>query len=213
MFNNLGIFANRQPRAASRRIAPLSFGGPGNDFFGTANFIGGGQGAPGFTGSTGFTGSSGPAGGFTGSAGFTGSNGFTGSIGFTGSAGFTGSSGFTGSVGFTGSNGFTGSIGFTGSAALLSPVTVTDVATATYTALATDYFLCVLTVAPVTITLPTGILGTVYIVKDCGGLAATNPITVQGTGGQLVDGAASANVNTNFGSLTFIFDGTEWSIV
>ena len=189
MFNNLGIFANRQPRAASRRIAPLSFGGPGNDFFGTANFIGGGQGVPGFTGSTGFTGSSGPAGGFTGSAGFTGSS------------------------GFTGSNGFTGSIGFTGSAALLSPVTVTDVATATYTALATDYFLCVLTVAPVTITLPTGILGTVYIVKDCGGLAATNPITVQGTGGQLVDGAASANVNTNFGSLTFIFDGTEWSIV
>jgi len=96
---------------------------------------------------------------------------------------------------------------------LLSPVTVTDVATATYTALATDYFLCVLTVGPVTITLPTGILGTVYIVKDCGGLAATNPITVQGTGGQLVDGSASATVNTNFGSLTFIFDGTEWSIV
>jgi hypothetical protein len=93
-----------------------------------------------------------------------------------------------------------------------SPVTVTDVATATYTALPTDYFLCVLTNGLVTITLPTGILGTVYIVKDCFGAAATNPITIQGTGGQLVDGS-TATVNTNFGSLTFIFNGTDWSIV
>ena len=93
-----------------------------------------------------------------------------------------------------------------------SPVGVTDVATATYTALPTDYFLCVLTNAPVTITLPTGILGTVYIVKDCFGAAATNPITVQGTGGQLVDGS-TATINTNFGSLQFVFNGTDWSIV
>jgi len=92
-----------------------------------------------------------------------------------------------------------------------SPVTVTDVATATYTALSTDYFLCVLTNAPVTITLPTGILGTVYIVKDCFGDAANNPITVQGTGGQLVDGG-TATINTNFGSLQLVFNGTNWSI-
>ena len=93
-----------------------------------------------------------------------------------------------------------------------SPVTVTDVAVATYTATADDYFLCVLTNAPVTITLPTGILGTVYIVKDCFGDAANNPITIQGTGGELVDGS-TATINTNFGSLTFIFNGTDWSIV
>ena len=93
-----------------------------------------------------------------------------------------------------------------------SPVTVTDVATATYTALSTDYFLCVLTNAPVTITLPAGILGTVYIVKDCFGAAATNPVTIQGTGGQLVDGS-TATINTNFGSLQFVFNGTDWSIV
>jgi hypothetical protein len=91
-------------------------------------------------------------------------------------------------------------------------VPVTDVATATYTALSTDYFLCVLTNAPVTITLPTGILGTVYIVKDCFGDAANNPITVQGTGGETVDGS-TATINTNFGSLQFVFNGTSWSIV
>jgi hypothetical protein len=93
-----------------------------------------------------------------------------------------------------------------------SPVAVTDVATATYTALPADYFLCVLTNGLVTITLPTGILGTVYIVKDCFGSAATNPITIQGTGGQLVDGS-TATINTNFGSLQFVFNGTDWSIV
>jgi hypothetical protein len=93
-----------------------------------------------------------------------------------------------------------------------SPVAVTDVVTATYTASSTDYFLCVLTNGVVTITLPAGILGTVYIVKDCFGDAANNPITVQGTGGQLVDGS-TATINTNFGSLQFVFNGTDWSIV
>lgn len=93
-----------------------------------------------------------------------------------------------------------------------SPVTVTDVATPTYTALPTDYMLCVLTNSPVTITLPTGILGTVYIVKDCFGDANNNPITIQGTGGQLVD-ASTGIVNTPYGSISLIFNGTGWSIV
>jgi hypothetical protein len=93
-----------------------------------------------------------------------------------------------------------------------SPVTVTDVATPTYTALPTDYMLCVLTNGPVTITLPTGILGTVYIVKDCFGDANNNPITIQGTGGQLVDGSTGI-INTPYGSVSLIFNGTSWSIV
>ena len=94
-----------------------------------------------------------------------------------------------------------------------SPVTVTNVTTPTYTALATDYMLCVDTATtPVTITLPTGILGTVYIVKDCSGDANTNNITIQGTGGQLVDGSV-ATINVSYGSIQLIFNGTEWSIV
>ena len=93
-----------------------------------------------------------------------------------------------------------------------SPVAVTDVVTPTYTALATDYMLCVLTNGLVTITLPTGIRGTVYIVKDCFGDANNNPITIQGTGGQLVDGSTGI-INTSFGSISLIFNGTDWSIV
>lgn len=92
-----------------------------------------------------------------------------------------------------------------------SPVPVTEVTTPTYTATVRDYFLCVDHAGLVTITFPVSILGTVYVVKDCSGNAFDYPITVQGTG-QTVDGGTS-EINTNYGSLTFIFNGTEWSIV
>lgn len=133
-----------------------------------------------------------------------------GATGATGPIGPPGSAGATGPVGASGPTGPTGATGPIGPAGNLL-VPVTDVATATYTALSTDYFLCVLTTAPVTITLPTGILGTVYVIKDCFGAAATNPITIQGTGGQLIDGDG-ATVSSNFGSLQFLFNGTDWSI-
>ena len=89
-------------------------------------------------------------------------------------------------------------------------VPVTDVVTATYTALSTDYFLCVLTIAPVTITLPIGILGTVYVIKDCSGNADNAPIIIQGTG-QNVD-AGTGTINVQFGSITVVFNGSDWSI-
>lgn len=90
-------------------------------------------------------------------------------------------------------------------------VPVTDVTTATYTALDTDYFLCVQTISQVVITLPIGILGTVYVIKDCTGNAASiSPIIIQGTG-QNVD-IGTATINVPFGSITVVFNGTEWSI-
>ena len=128
------------------------------------------------------------------------------------SSGATGATGPVGPAGATGATGPLGATGATGPAGTPGLVAVTDVATATYTALGTDYFLCVLTNGLVTITLPTGILGTVYIIKDCFGDAVNNPITIQGTGGETIDGG-TATVNTNFGSITVIFDGAEWSIV
>ena len=93
-----------------------------------------------------------------------------------------------------------------------SPVTVTEVTTPTYTALNSDYFLCVTHTGQVVITLPTGILGTVYIIKDCDGNASpATPIIVQGTA-QNVDGG-TATIDTSFGSISVIFNGTAWSIV
>jgi hypothetical protein len=185
MFNTLGIYSNQPPIGTH----PINGSRTGGSAFveNITNNIGGGFSSGGIQGATGYTGSF----GYTGSQGAQGpSNGYTGSVGYTGSIGYTGSQGNPGG--------------------LIIPVT--DVATSTYTALSTDYFLCVLTIGIVTITFPTGVVGTVYIVKDCFGDAANNPITIQGTGGQLVDGS-TATINTNFGSLQFVFNGVDWSIV
>jgi hypothetical protein len=61
------------------------------------------------------------------------------------------------------------------------------------------------------VVLPVSPTGTVFIVKDAAGVASINPITVTATA-STIDGAASAIINTNYGSLTFIFNGIEWNI-
>ena len=113
-------------------------------------------------------------------------------------------------VGPTGPPGPVGPTGPAGPPGTPGVVPVTDVTTATYTALATDYFLCVLSIAPVTITLPIGVLGTVYVIKDCSGNANNAPITIQGTA-QNVD-IGTATINVPFGSITVVFNGSNWSI-
>ena len=90
-------------------------------------------------------------------------------------------------------------------------VPVTDVTVTPYTATIDDYFLCVDVAGPASIILPTSVVGKVYVVKDCDGDANTNNITVTATG-STIDGAASAVINTNYGSLNFVFNGTEWNI-
>ena len=80
-----------------------------------------------------------------------------------------------------------------------------------YTALSTDYFIGVITSAPFTVTLPSSVNGTVYVVKDVNGDASNNTITISSA--DLIDSAASATINTDFGSLTFIRNIGTWSIV
>jgi hypothetical protein len=90
-------------------------------------------------------------------------------------------------------------------------VPVTIVTTTPYPVLLTDYAVEVNVAGPSSVVLPVAPVGTVFIVKDISGLASTNPITV--TASTTIDGAASALINTDYGSLTFIFNGTEWNIV
>lgn len=47
------------------------------------------------------------------------------------------------------------------------------------------------------------------IIKDEAGNAATSPITVTGT----IDGSASYIINTNYGALSLISDGTNWFVI
>ena len=66
---------------------------------------------------------------------------------------------------------------------------------------------------PVAVTLPAGVLGQEFTIKDGLGLAApATPITITATAGT-IDGAATATINAPYGSLTFVYNGTPWLIL
>lgn len=122
-----------------------------------------------------------------------------------------GTPGPVGPQGPTGNTGPQGPTGNTGPAANINFVTLTNINT-DYTATANDYYLCVDTLAnPVNITLPVGLLGRVYVIKDCGGNSSINPIKINGTG-ETIDGS-NAIINSDYGSTSFIFNGTEWNTI
>ena len=90
-------------------------------------------------------------------------------------------------------------------------VPTTIITTTPFTATLADYYLAVDVAAPASVILPASPLGTVFVIKDIDGDAATNPITI--TASTTIDGAASATINSPYGSITLIFNGTEWNIV
>ena len=61
-----------------------------------------------------------------------------------------------------------------------------------------------------TITLPSSpISGQAFKIKDAGGDALSEPITVNGNGNN-IDGGATAMINTSYGALELMWSGTEW---
>jgi hypothetical protein len=84
-----------------------------------------------------------------------------------------------------------------------------------YTVLSTDYYLsCNVNGGSLSIELPDApATGKVYIVKDAGGDAVTNNITVTTAGGVVtIDGDTSRVISTNFASLQFVFNSTSWEV-
>jgi hypothetical protein len=77
-----------------------------------------------------------------------------------------------------------------------------------YTALATDEYIGV-TANPTIVTLPTGVVGKTYIVKNEGAGGST---TVTGTLGQLLDGSLTKSLNNN-ASLSVVFRAGAWRII
>src|SRR5215212_9225105 len=84
----------------------------------------------------------------------------------------------------------------------------------TYTALTTDHYIGVTsTAAARTINLPaaaTAGAGKTYIVKDESGAAGTNNITIDGNASETIDGATTKVINSNYGVLRIICDGSNW---
>jgi hypothetical protein len=99
----------------------------------------------------------------------------------------------------------------------INPVAVRiAVATPVVASATTDEVISVQVPGPVAVavTLPAGVAGKVFTIKDGLGLAApATPITITPTVPDTVDGAATATIDVPFGSLTFIFDGAQWILI
>lgn len=95
---------------------------------------------------------------------------------------------------------------------------ITTVNVATYDLLATDDILHVTytsTGAVTSLTLPTAqtVAGRRIIVKDAGGNANTNNITIDTEGAETIDGSATNVISTDYGSVTLYSDGSNWFII
>lgn len=66
--------------------------------------------------------------------------------------------------------------------------------------------------APVAVTLPLGVIGHIFYLKDGAGNASTFPITITPTAGT-IDGSATATINSDFGALTLVWNGVQWNIL
>jgi hypothetical protein len=100
-----------------------------------------------------------------------------------------------------------------------SGATIVDIRTAVATPItvvaATDNIIDVAVPGPVAVavTLPAGVLGQEFTIKDGLGLAApATPITITPTAGT-IDGSATAVINAPYGSLTLVYNGTQWLIL
>ena len=92
---------------------------------------------------------------------------------------------------------------------------ITTVNAATYDLLASDDILNVTytaTGAVTSLTLPTAqcVSGRVIVIKDAGGLAGTNNITIATEGAEKIDGLDTLVINNNYNSVTLYSDGTNW---
>jgi hypothetical protein len=76
-----------------------------------------------------------------------------------------------------------------------------------YTALASDYYIGANSNG-ITITLPTGVTGKIYIVKN----QVNGNITLVGTGGQQIDSSNTKTLGSN-DCVIVLFNGTRWSII
>jgi len=78
---------------------------------------------------------------------------------------------------------------------------------ADYTALITDYYIGA-TKKDIDITLPSGVVGKVYIIKN----QVSGNIEVKGSAGQQIDTSTDKTLGTE-ASIIVVFDGTRWNII
>ncbi len=96
-----------------------------------------------------------------------------------------------------------------------SGYTYTNVNTSPYVVLPGDQYIGVdCSVIPITLQFPNApATGTVFVVKDFGGFAATNNIIITSVGGAIgFDGALSYTMILNYQSVSLLYDGTNYQV-
>jgi len=85
-----------------------------------------------------------------------------------------------------------------------------------YSIALTDYYLGIdTTAAPVQLTVPaasTAVEGQTFVIKDEGGAAASNAITVSRSSTDTIDGLTSTTIASPYGALSLYTDGANWYI-
>jgi hypothetical protein len=106
-------------------------------------------------------------------------------------------------------NNSTGNITISASGAdIISTIGVTG----SYTATADDEYIGVFSTSNVTITLPIGVTGRVYIIKDEYGQGA-GKITIQPSGTQQIDNKNNYIISVPNQSVSIVFRGGQWRII
>lgn len=129
------------------------------------------------------------------------------SIGING-GGQTGPTGPQGNVGPTGPTGPTGP-----SASPPFYIAITNITTPSYEVSPSDFYLGVEYQGECVITLPLGLPGMIFVIKDEYGNANNFPITIVATNSETIDGAVNATISSNYASLTIIFNGENWFLI
>ncbi len=94
----------------------------------------------------------------------------------------------------------------------LANVPVSLIDSSAYSPNSDEYFLGVIYDGATAINLPAGTLGKVYVIKDSAGSANTNPITITATG-STIDIQPNYVLNTDWGSISLVYNGIEWNVV
>jgi hypothetical protein len=105
--------------------------------------------------------------------------------------------------------------GSTLSANSLPTIARTAVTTSTYTVLTTDYLVSYTGTTGSVLTLPAATTaGKPFIIKDGGGNAGTNAITIQANGTDTIDGNVQIYIQQNYGSVMIVSTGSgKWEII
>jgi hypothetical protein len=88
----------------------------------------------------------------------------------------------------------------------------TTVVTTSYTATATDQYIGVNSTTAVDVSLPAGVTGRTYIIKDERG-QGSGKISIKPAAPELIDGAAAYIIRVPYASIQVVFRGGQWRII